>query len=252
MIDANDGAATAHPADETPAAGVIFAPPLRLGRLVRRYQRFLADVEIDGETHTAHCPNTGRLLGCCDVGATVAVSAHDNPQRRCAWTWELIRVGDEWVGIHTGRANALVAALLDSVHNPFAGYRYRREVAMGAHSRVDFHLTAADRPPLFLEVKNVNAAVTDGVAIFPDAVSARAAKHVAELQRQVEAGARAAVFYCVQRGDVQQVKPADAIDPAYGRALRTAVAAGVELYAWRARVSPEGIALVAPIETALT
>ncbi len=225
--------------------------PLKIGRLIRRYQRFLADVEIDGVQHTAHCPNTGRLLGCCTPDATIALRFHDQPKRRCAWTWELVKVGAEWVGIHTGRANDLVAALFDSEYTPFPEYRYRREVTLEDRSRIDFVLTAAHHKSLFLEVKNVNAAVDAGIAVFPDAVSARAVKHLKSLQRQVAAGHRAAVFYCVQRGDVHTVKPADAIDPTYGIALREAVAAGVELYAWKAQVTVERVMLVEPIATAL-
>lgn len=223
-------------------------PPLVAGQLLGRRQRFLADVKLgDGETVVAHCANTGSMLGCKEPGSRVWLSAAADPKRKLAWTWELVEAQPGvLVGIHTGRANGLVEEAINAGRLPaLAGYAgLRREVRYGAeNSRIDLLLEDAGRPPCFVEVKNVTAAVADGVALFPDAVSARASKHLRELAAMVAAGNRAAIVFCCQRGDVHEVRPADAIDPAYGRALRAALAAGVEAYALAGRVAPEEISL---------
>lgn len=228
-----------------------FDKPLERGRLVRRYKRFLADVTLDsGETVTCHCPNTGSMMGCADPGLTVWLSRSDNSRRKYALGWELVETPTgALVGIHTGRANGLVAEALQAGRPAgLTGYaRLRREVAVpGQPMRADYLLTEHDNgaADCFVEVKNVTAAVTGGVALFPDAVSERGSRHLQVLARLAESGARAALVYCVQRGDVSEVRPADAIDPAYGRHLRAALAAGVEVYALGAEVTPRRIALV--------
>jgi sugar fermentation stimulation protein A len=223
-------------------------PPLVAGQLLGRRQRFLADVKLgDGETVVAHCANTGSMLGCKEPGSRVWLSAAADPKRKLAWTWELVEAQPGVVvGIHTGRANGLVEEAMNAGRiPPLAGYAgLRREVRYGAeNSRIDLLLEDAGRPLCYVEVKNVTAAVADGVALFPDAVSARASKHLRELAAMVAAGNRAAIVFCCQRGDVHEVRPADAIDPAYGRALRAALAAGVEAYALAGRVAPEEISL---------
>ncbi len=223
-----------------------FPEPLSAGRLRRRYKRFLADVVLDdGREVTAHCPNTGAMLGCDTPGARVWLSFTDRPGRKYPWTWELVEAeGGVTVGIHTGRTNALVAEALAAGAIPsLAGYSViRREVAAGA-TRVDFVLEAPRRRDCVLEVKNVTAGVGRGVALFPDAVSERATRHVEFLTEQASLGRRAVLLFCVQREDVREVRPADEIDPVYGRALRAARAAGVEVRAWGCRVSPGEIVL---------
>lgn len=223
-------------------------PPLVAGQLLGRRQRFLADVKLgDGETVVAHCANTGSMLGCREPGSRVWLSAAADPKRKLAWTWELVEAQPGViVGIHTGRSNGLVEEAIAAGRIPaLAGYAgLRREVRYGAeNSRIDLLLEDAGKPPCFVEVKNVTAAVADGVALFPDAVSTRASKHLRELAAMVAAGNRAAIVFCCQRGDVHEVRPADAIDPAYGRALRAAIAAGVEAYALAGRVAPAEIVL---------
>jgi len=228
---------------------VRFPAPLATGTLLRRYQRFLADVRLDsGENVTAHCPNTGSMLGLKAPGNRVWLSPADNPARKLAWTWEMV-TADEYpavrVGIHTGRANGLVAEALDAgLIQELAGYHGRRaEARLGERSRTDWLLTF-EQGLAYVEVKSVTAAVTDGVGRFPDAVSDRARKHMAELVHVVQAGARAAVVFCVQRDDVTAVGPADTIDPAFGAALRQAARQGVELYALGAHLSDTEIRLV--------
>ncbi len=224
-------------------------------RLQRRYQRFLADVELpDGRQVTVYCPNTGAMLGCCEPGARVWLSRSENPRRKYPLTWELVELPDQtMVGINTQRANQLVREALDAgLIESLRGYpEIRAEVPFpGLGGRVDFRLRgpAGD---YFLEVKNVTAAVTAGCALFPDAVSERASRHVRALAELRRAGQAAGLLFCAQREDVQRVRPADQIDPLYGRELRAAAAAGVELMALRSTVSPKGISLSAPVTVEL-
>ncbi len=225
-----------------------FPAALVEGRLIRRYKRFLADVELaHGGTITAACPNTGSLLGCIEAGNRVWMSESDSRTRKYRHTWEMVEAGGVIVGINTGRPNALVREAIEAGVIPeLAGYRtIRSEVPFGEErSRVDLVLEGPGREACYVEVKNVTAAVSGGVALFPDSVSERGAKHLRELMRLAAQGLRAVQFYCVQRGDVDEVRPADAIDAVYGRTLREAQAAGVEVMAYRARVTPRAIALV--------
>lgn len=224
-----------------------FQSPLTPGHLERRYQRFLADVTLqDGRRVTAHCPNTGSMLGCDRPGSRVWLSRSDNPRRKYAWTWELVEASPgTLVGIHTGRSNALVREALDRGRVPELGelISLRPEVRYGREgSRVDFVAECAGGR-WYLEVKNVTAAVESGIALFPDAVSVRASRHLRELMAVVAEGHRAAVLFCAQRADVRQVQPADHIDPAYGAALRAAMACGVTAIGLGASVATEGIEL---------
>lgn len=224
-----------------------FDPPLLEGRLIRRYQRFLVDVETPDGVLTAHCPNTGSMQGCLVPGSRVWVSPASNPARKLAWTWELVETAPGVVvGVHTGRSNALVHEALEAGLLPelVAYGRVRPEVRYGQGSRVDFLLQQAGLPDCYLEVKNVTAAVAGRVAAFPDAVTERGRRHLEEMAAMVAAGQRAVLVFCVQREDVDRVRPADEIDPAYGRALREAVRQGVEVRALRAEISPQEIRLV--------
>ncbi|PZP51129.1 MAG: DNA/RNA nuclease SfsA [Azospira oryzae] len=223
--------------------------PLIEGRLLRRYKRFLADVETRQGIVTAHCPNTGSLMGCNLPGSRVWLSRADDPARKLGHTWELVEADGVLVGIHTGRSNRLVEeAVANGIVRELQGYRLeKREVRYeGSASRADL-LLVRDHHRAYVEVKNVTAAVADGIALFPDAVSSRGTRHLRRMMEVVRAGHRAVLVFCVQRGDVDEVRPADAIDPVYGKALREALATGVEVVAYRARVTPSEIALVAPI-----
>jgi sugar fermentation stimulation protein A len=225
-----------------------FREPLLGATLVRRYKRFLADVTLDdGTALTAHCPNTGSLLGCHSPGSRVWLSRSDNPKRKYAYTWELVEVaGGVLVGVNTGRSNALVREAIESgIIGELTGYdEIRAEVRYGEErSRVDFLLTK-DGSACYLEVKNVTAAVEEGVAMFPDAVSTRGTRHLRELIATLrDSGRRAVLCFCVQRADVREVRPADEIDADYGRTLREALDAGVEAIAYRATLCPESVVL---------
>ena len=223
-----------------------FPAQLVAGRLIRRYKRFLADVQLEHGVITAACPNTGSMLGCCEPGSRVWLSESDRATRKYRHTWEIVEVGRVMVGINTGLPNALVAEAIAAGAIPeLGGYAsVRREVAYGEEgSRVDLVLQDPRREPCYVEVKNVTAAVSGRVALFPDAVSERGARHLRELMRLKAAGLRPVQLYCVQRGDVDEVRPADAIDPEYGRTLRQALEAGVEVMAYRAKVPAREIRL---------
>ena len=227
---------------------MLLPSPLAVGRLIKRYRRFLADVELeDGTSVTAHCPNTGSMLGCAEPGSRVWLSRSANPKRKYPFTWELVEVGGSvLVGINTVRSNALVReAVEDGIIRELAGYAsIRSEIRYGGEgSRADLLLTGGDGRPCFVEVKNVTAAVSGGIAVFPDAVTVRGTKHLRELTGVVADGGRAVLCFSVQRGDAREVRPADDIDPVYGRTLREALAAGVEAVAYRAEVSPAAVRL---------
>ena len=223
-----------------------FPTTLWPGILIRRYQRFLADVQLPGgETVVAHCPNTGSMQGVNLPGSRVWLSRSNDPARKLAWTWELVEVpSGGLVGIHTGRANGLVRESIEAGLLPaLSGYdSIRGEARLSARSRTDLLLHFAGRP-CFVEVKSVTAAVEGGDGFFPDAVSTRAHKHLEEMAGIVEQGGRSAVVFCVQREDVVRVRPADHIDPVFGRLLRQASDVGVELFALGARVSPQAVTL---------
>lgn len=200
-----------------------FPAPLIRATLIQRYKRFLADVLLpNGETVTAHCTNTGSMMGCKEPGSTVYISRCDNPGRRLLYTWEMIRVNGGWVGINTLHPNRLVAEGIESgvVRELHGCQSIRREVCTREGTRLDLCLQGADGL-CFVEVKNVTLAV-DGAAAFPDAVSERGTKHLKELIRLRRRGHRTALVFVVQRGDCDFFRPADEIDPEYGRWLRRA------------------------------
>lgn len=237
-----------------------FETPLIPGRLVRRYKRFLADVELaDGAVVTAHCPNPGSMMGLNTPGLPAWLSRSDDPKRKLAHTLEVLELPDGAVGIHTGRPNALVAeAVAAGVIAELTGYAaMRREVKYGKSSRVDLLLEGrADDPrPAYVEVKNVHLRREGGpfptAAEFPDSVTKRGAKHLLELADMVAEGHRAVMVFCVQRTDCDHFRVAGDIDPAYLEGLKTAMAAGVEAVAYACAVSPEAIAVEKPIPIVL-
>jgi len=225
---------------------MLFNNPLVEGRLIRRYKRFLADIQLETGVVTAAVPNTGSMMGCCDAGNRVWLSESDSITRKYRHTWELVQVGKVLIGINTGRPNALVAeAIAEGTIPELVGYvGVRREVRYGEEgSRVDIVLEAPRRKACYVEVKNVTAAASKGIALFPDSVSDRGTRHLRELIRLKAQGLRPVQLYCVQRGDVREVRPADGIDYEYGQTLREAIAAGVEVLAYRAKVTPTEIRL---------
>ena len=225
-----------------------FPSPLLQGRLVKRYKRFLADVELaDGSLVTAHCANPGAMTGLNMPGIPAFLSVSDNPKRKLKYSLELVEVEGGLVGINTGHPNGIVAEAIASGQVPeLAGYpALRREVKYGANSRVDILLEGDGRPDCYVEVKNVHLRRPDRqhptAAEFPDSVTARGAKHLVELSAMVAQGARAVMVYLVQRGDCDHFRIAGDIDPTYRDGLERAVEAGVETLCLACRVTPEAI-----------
>lgn len=226
-----------------------FDPPFEQAILLRRYKRFLADVELpNGEVLTIHCPNTGSMKNCVVPGTPCWFSRSDNPKRKLPGTLEITTTPlGHLAGVNTGRANQLVKEAIDSgVISELTGYtRVRNEVRYGEeNSRIDLLLEGEDHPDCYVEVKNVTLEMGNGLLTFPDAVTTRGAKHLRELSAIVRNGQRAVLLYCVQHSGATRAGPADDIDPGYGTALREALAAGVEVIAYGCRVTPEEIALV--------
>lgn len=236
-----------------------FPDPLIRGRLVKRYKRFLSDIELDdGQVVVAHCANSGSMLSVKEPGSEVWLSPARNPERKLRYTWELIRVGDALVGINTGHPNALVAeAVADGTIVELTGYAAaRREVKYGKNSRIDLLLEDDGKPSCYVEVKNVTlrrdgVGGGDGLAEFPDAVTARGAKHLVELTDMVANGARAVMVYLVQRPDCDRFTVAADIDPDYAKALTAARAAGVEAVCYACTVTPEEIRVDRPLPLAI-
>ncbi|MFK5598947.1 DNA/RNA nuclease SfsA [Methylobacterium sp. HMF5984] len=226
-----------------------FPEPLIEGRLVQRYKRFLADVDLaDGTRVTAHCANPGAMMGLNAAGNRVLLSPADGPTRKLKYSWELVEAdlpgGPQWVGINTMRPNALVAeAFAAGGLAPLDGYAaLRAEVRYGAASRVDFVASGEGLPPVHVEVKNCHLMRRAGLAEFPDCIAARSARHMRDLAEVVAAGGRAMVIVVVQmRADAFDV--ARDIDTAFDRAFRLARAAGVETYAYRCRIDREGVTI---------
>ena len=244
-------------------------PPIIFGTLIKRYKRFLADVELeDGSIITVHCPNTGRMTTCAEPGWRVALSDSKNPKRKYRYTWELVHNGQCWICVHTGRANEMAFEAVSKGTIPeLAGYaEVLREQTFG-NSRFDLLLKrkgVAPASPLsgepvarslrearpttsealcYVEVKNVTLLADDGCYAFPDAVTERGRKHLLELVEVIKAGHRAAMLYVIPRSDGAAFRAAREIDPSYADALQSAVSAGVEVYAWQAAVSPSELYL---------
>ena len=230
-----------------------FSQRLIPGTLVRRYKRFLSDIELaDGEIVTAHCPDPGSMIGLDAPGSSVWVSRATKRTRKLAYSWELIRVDGHLVGINTSLPNALVEEALRGERIPeLAGYRaIRREVPYGRNSRVDFFLEDDAKGECYVEVKNVHLK-RGPTAEFPDSVTARGTKHLHELMDMVDQGARAVMMYVVQRGDCDSFAIAADIDPVYAEALDRAVDKGVEAISYQCRVSLEAIELEKPLPLAI-
>lgn len=233
-----------------------FDPPLEEGRLLRRYKRFLADIETaGGEQLTIHCPNTGSMLNCMSEGCRVWFSRSQDPKRKLPGTWELGETPHGRLAcINTARANALVEeALRGGVITELIGFTgLRREVRFGEeNSRADFRLEFTTGPA-WIEVKSVTLGFADStVAAFPDARTERGARHLRELAAQARAGVRAVQLYCVNLSGIEAVRAAQEIDPAYAAGLREAREAGVEVLAYGAEITPEAIRLVRRLEVLL-
>lgn len=232
-----------------------FSSPLVKGRLLRRYKRFFADVELidqhPGEAAAAldgvppvvvaHCANTGTMKTCAEPGSIVWLSWNPDPKRKLQFTWELTELPDGGlVGVNTARPNAIVAEAITMGRIPdLDGYAHmRREAPISRNSRCDILLDrdGSGRDICVIEVKNTTLRLGNAIA-FPDAVTGRGLKHLHELSDLASSGVRSVMFFLVNRPDGDEFRPATEIDPKYAAALREAKAAGVEIMAWRARTT---------------
>lgn len=232
-----------------------FPTELIEGRLVKRYKRFFADVELaDGQVVTAHCANTGAMTGIKAPGLPVWLSRSDNPKRKLKFTWELVEAEGTLIGALPNLANALAEEAVNAgVIAELTGYgSLRREVKYGENSRIDLLLEHDARAPCWVEVKNVHWRRGPGIAEFPDGVTSRGAKHLVELANQVKAGDRAVQLFIVQRSDCEVLRPAEDIDPVYAQTLRDSAAAGVEVLAYACEVSPTTVTITCPMRVELT
>ncbi len=236
-----------------------FTSPLVRGRLIKRYKRFLADVTLDdGRTITCTCANTGSMLGLTGPGSTVWLSESNSPTRKYRHTWEMIEndagSGLTLVGINTGHPNTLVTEAIEAGRiSPLRGYQsLKREQKYGANSRIDILLEGDTKGRAYVEVKNVHLMRGAGLAEFPDCVTERGAKHLAELAGMVRAGHRAVMLYLVQRADANALSLAADIDPGYAEAFKLATVAGVETLAYRCRLSPDEIVIDRKIPIRIT
>mgnify|MGYP001809657482 CR=1 FL=1 len=226
-----------------------FPAPLIRATLVKRYKRFLADVILaDGREVTAHVANSGAMLGTASPGMEVWLSSAANPKRKLPYSWELVRADGVLVGVNTAHPNAIAEeAIKGGAIAELTGYqRIRREVKYGVNSRIDILLEGDDRPPCYVEVKNVHLKRGDW-AEFPDAVTVRGTKHLRELRDQVAQGARAVMLYLIQREDCVGFRPAADIDPTYAAGLWAAMEDGVEAICYTCHMSIEAISLGSPL-----
>jgi sugar fermentation stimulation protein A len=221
-------------------------PPLLPGRLLKRYKRFFADIELEtGEIVTAHCPNTGLMTGISTPHSLVQISKCNNPKRKLAYTWEMIAVGDQeptWVGVNTQIPNGVVRVLLEQHLIPALGdyEQIQSEVPYGREkSRIDFLLQKPKLQPTYIEVKSTTWALGHQ-ALFPDTVTTRGQKHIRELVGLLPK-ARACMLYFINRADCTIFAPGDQADPNYGKLLREAMSLGVEVLPCRFEVTPVGI-----------
>ena len=226
------------------------------GRLIKRYKRFLADIELaHGEVITAHCPNTGSMRRCQQDQARVWVSKSDNPKRKLAYTWEIVEVDQQFLAcINTGLPNKVVGeAIAQGKIAELSGYGGQKaEVKYGSGSRIDWLLSDEHKPLCYVEVKNVTLLEEDGHGYFPDAVTERGRKHLYELADMVKAGHRAVLMFCVSHNGIQSVAPAEHIDPKYAAALEDVMAQGVEVIAYRAHIDTTEIYLTESIPVTLS
>ena len=226
-----------------------FPAPIKKGRLLKRYKRFLADIDLDGEIITAHCANPGSMMGLKSEGSLVWVTAANNPKRKLQYDWQVIEVGAAKVCINTGLANKIIyEALLKKIIPHLAAYTtITPEQKYAENSRIDFLLTKAGLPDCYVEVKSVTLSREPALASFPDSKTTRGTKHLRDLAAMAASGHRAAMLYLVNRTDCTRFTLATDIDPDYATAFSAAKAAGVEAYAYRVDITPSGITLTTEV-----
>jgi sugar fermentation stimulation protein A len=221
-------------------------PPLIAGILIKRYKRFLADVQLveTGKTVTAHCPNSGSMRGCAEPGSQVFLSESNNPKRKLKYTWELVKTSGSMIGINTQVPNKLVKQSIENgLIEELSGYDHvKAEVKTSDHTRLDLLLEKQSGEKCYVEIKNCTL-VENGIAMFPDAVTTRGQKHLDELEQLVSQGHRGVIFFLIQRMDAKSFRPADMIDKTYAEKLKRVLKNGVEIVIRDTIVDTEVIAV---------
>jgi sugar fermentation stimulation protein A len=222
-----------------------FSSPLIQGTLIKRYKRFLADVQLaDGSTVIAHCPNTGAMTGCAEPGWKVWLSPSNNPKRKLLYTWEVVLTEQlHWIGINTHKANVLVKeAIQQNMISELVGYKnLKAEVKFGEeNSRIDFLLSDSEKADCYVEVKSVTL-LNDNKGYFPDSKTLRGQKHLRELSIIASQGKRAVLFFCVQHSGIQSVQVAKHIDSDYAKELEQAMLRGVQILCYGCKINSEKI-----------
>ena len=228
---------------------MIFKQTLIPGKLIQRYKRFLADIELDtGKIITAHCPNSGSMKSCMMPGWKVMLSQSDNPKRKYKYTWEMVHNGKCWIGINTIIPNIIAEEAIKNGTIPeLSGYdEVKREVKYGTNSRIDI-LLKSENQLCYVEVKNVTLVEDDGNYYFPDSVTSRGLKHLHELIEMKSQDHRSVMLFVIQRNDGEIFKPAAHIDPKYAEGLKNAYENGVEILVRQADVTPTEINLIKKI-----
>lgn len=224
---------------------LTYNPSLVSGKLIKRYKRFLSDIELEnGSIVTAHCPNPGAMTGLKEPGLKVWLQQQTNPKAKLKYRWELVEADDTIVGINTQRPNQIIhQALIGKELEPFKNYdSIKPEVKYGEKSRIDFLLEKKNSSNCYLEIKNVHLKRKTN-AEFPDSVTQRGTKHIKELVHMKELGHQAALLFLVQRNDCDTVSIAKDIDPTYHKTLNWAIEEGLDVYAYCCRVTTNGIML---------
>lgn len=232
-----------------------YQPSLDSGTLIKRYKRFLADVELkSGQQITIHCPNTGSMTGCAEPGVPVYFSTSENKKRKYPNTFELSSNSHgHLIGVNTGQANYLVKeAIEEGVIEALSGYQsLATEVKYGnENSRIDIMLSDSNKPDCFIEIKSTTLLLDaeQGLGAFPDAVTTRGQKHLRELMEMIEQGNRAVLVFLVQHTGIKTVTVAEQIDPTYAEQLKKAYAAGVEILVMHTHITPDEIKVVSTSE----
>lgn len=229
-----------------------FTQPLLLGTLIKRYRRFLVDVRLDDDTVvTAHCPNSGKMIGCCEPGRAVILSDSQDRSRRHPLTWEMIDMGSSWVCINPLLCRKLMYEAIEQKHIPSLSFFHEivKDVDYGIQTKIDVMLHGMEKNG-FVNLYHVTWA-ENGVAWFPDTVNAKGERSLTRLAEIAKQGHHAAAFFFVQREDCTMLKPAEKVDRDLMKALLAAHNAGVEIIVYRAHVTPEGISLGTPIPYSL-
>tara|TARA_Y100000741_G_scaffold111312_2_gene83562 strand:- start:2210 stop:2923 length:714 start_codon:yes stop_codon:yes gene_type:complete len=209
------------------------------GKFIKRYKRFFVDVQLDNikETVTAHCPNTGSMLGLLKEGNPVKLSKVDDPKRKLKYTLEIIKSNGANVGVNTHRANRIVeeALISNKIKSLKKILELKREVKYGENSRIDFLVNNNMDEEIYVEVKNVTLSLKKGIAEFPDAITERGSKHLKELQKIKSKKTRAIMLYLIQRDDCKYFQIAKKIDEKYNSNLKKAIKSGVEILCYNCK-----------------